>query len=53
MPLADVIGLSIGEREFFLHEGIGWALRECSKTDPHWVIEHLARTAACPAGAKR
>ena len=34
MPLADVNGLSIGEREFFLSKGSGWALREFSKTDP-------------------
>ena len=36
--LADVIEPSIGEREFFLRKGIGWALREFSKTDPDWVI---------------
>ena len=36
--LADVIRPSIGEREFFLRKGIGWALREYSKTDPGWVM---------------
>ena len=40
--LADVIEPSIGEREFFLGKGIGWALREFSKTDPDWVIEFIA-----------
>ena len=40
--LADVIEPSIGEREFFLRKGIGWALREFSKTDPDWVIEFIA-----------
>ena len=35
--LADVIGPSIGHPEFFLRKGIGWALREYSKTDPGWV----------------
>ena len=40
--LADVIELSIGERQFFLRKGIGWALREFSKTDPDWVIEFIA-----------
>ena len=40
--LADVIEPSIGEREFFLRKGIGWALREFSKTDPDWVSEFIA-----------
>ena len=40
--LADVIGPSIGNPEFFLRKGIGWALREFSKTDPDWVVEFVA-----------
>ena len=36
--LADVIRPSIGDPEFFLRKGIGWALREFSKTDPDWVV---------------
>ena len=39
--LADVIEPSIGETEFFLRKGIGWALREYSKTDPDWVSGFL------------
>ena len=39
--LADVIRASIAEREFFLRKGIGWALREYSKTNPDWVIEFV------------
>ena len=35
--LADAIRPSIGDPEFFLRKGIGWALREYSKTDPAWV----------------
>jgi 3-methyladenine DNA glycosylase AlkD len=35
--LADCIAPSLGSREFFLRKGIGWALREYSKTDPAWV----------------
>ena len=35
--LADTIRPSIGDPEFFLRKGIGWALREYSKTDPAWV----------------
>ena len=36
--LADTIRPSIGESEFFLRKGIGWALREYSKIDPAWVM---------------
>ena len=39
--LADVIRPSIGEPDFFLRKGIGWALREFSKTDPDWVVEFV------------
>ena len=35
--LTDAIEPSIGEQEFFLRKGIGWALREYSKTNPEWV----------------
>ena len=35
--LADVIRPSVGHPEFFLRKGIGWALREYSKTNPAWV----------------
>ena len=35
--LADAVRPSIGHPEFFLRKGIGWALREYSKTDPAWV----------------
>lgn len=35
--LAAAIRPSIGASEFFLRKGIGWALREYSKTDPVWV----------------
>ena len=36
--LADAIRPSVGDPEFFLRKGIGWALREYSKTDPAWVL---------------
>ena len=39
--LADVIRPSIDSSEFFLRKGIGWALREYSKTDPAWVTEFV------------
>ena len=40
--LADAIRPSIGHPEFFLRKGIGWALREYSKTDPDWVTAFVA-----------
>lgn len=39
--LADTIRPSIGSSEFFLRKGIGWALREYSKTDPGWVLAFI------------
>ncbi len=41
--LADAIRPSIGSSEFFLRKGIGWALREYSKTDPGWVTAFIER----------
>lgn len=35
--LADAITAALGEGEFFLRKGIGWALREYAKTDREWV----------------
>ncbi len=40
--LDDAISAAIGEREFFLRKGIGWALREYAKTDPEWVRRFVA-----------
>jgi 3-methyladenine DNA glycosylase AlkD len=35
--LCYCIESNVDERDFFLRKGIGWALREYSKTEPHWV----------------
>ena len=35
--------LLASEREFFLRKGVGWALREYSKTDPYAVIAFLRK----------
>jgi len=35
--LTHCISSTIGERDFFLRKGIGWALRDYSRTDPAWV----------------
>lgn len=39
--LRSSIEPNIGDREFFIRKGIGWALREFSKTDPVWVQEFV------------
>jgi 3-methyladenine DNA glycosylase AlkD len=39
--LESTIEPNIGDREFFIRKGIGWALREFSKTDPVWVAEFV------------
>lgn len=39
--LAATIEPNLGDREFFIRKGIGWALREYSKTDPVWVQEFV------------
>lgn len=41
--LSKCIKPSIGHSEFFLRKGIGWALREFSKTDPDWVKEFVEK----------
>jgi 3-methyladenine DNA glycosylase AlkD len=39
--LTATIEPNLGDREFFVRKGIGWALREFSKTDPVWVQEFV------------
>jgi 3-methyladenine DNA glycosylase AlkD len=41
--LYDCILPSLESREFFLRKGIGWALREYSKTDPAAVVRFVRR----------
>jgi 3-methyladenine DNA glycosylase AlkD len=40
--LADCIEPSMDDRDFFARKGIGWALREFSKSDPEWVAQFVA-----------
>lgn len=40
--LADCIQPSLDDKDFFARKGIGWALREFSKTDPDWVRQFVA-----------
>lgn len=34
--------------EFFIQKAIGWALRNCSRFKPDWVLDFVARTALKP-----
>jgi 3-methyladenine DNA glycosylase AlkD len=36
--LATTILASVDDGDFFLHKGIGWALRDYARTDPDWVL---------------
>ena len=44
-----LLGLTInpllGSKEFFINKGIGWILREFSKTNPKWVMDFASKTA--------
>jgi 3-methyladenine DNA glycosylase AlkD len=42
--LGRIIQANNNSREFFINKAIGWALRECSKTDPEWVRNYLQAT---------
>ncbi len=35
--LAAAIEANVGDRDFFIRKGIGWALRQYARTDPGWV----------------
>ena len=47
--LAEVIVNNLGQTEFFINKGIGWALRQYARQDPAWVLAfietHRARMA--------
>ena len=43
--LREVITPSIGDREFFLRKGIGWALRQYSYVAPDWVVTFVGEHA--------
>jgi 3-methyladenine DNA glycosylase AlkD len=40
--LSATVEANLGDRDFFLRKGIGWALRDYSKTDPRWVSAFVA-----------
>ena len=43
----------MAEKEFFLRKGIGWALREYSKTSPEFVIEFINNHADVLSGLSK
>lgn len=43
--LSDIIIAAVGERDFFVRKGIGWALRDYGRTDPDWVRAFVAEHA--------
>jgi 3-methyladenine DNA glycosylase AlkD len=43
--LSDCIAPSLGEREFFLQKGIGWALRSVAWHDPAWTVRYVKQHA--------
>jgi 3-methyladenine DNA glycosylase AlkD len=46
--LAEVIEPNLGDADFFVRKGIGWALREYAKTDPAWVRAFVAEHDLAP-----
>ena len=47
--LTFAVEANVGDRDFFIRKGIGWALREYAKTNPEWVRAFVAGHAALPA----
>ena len=41
-PLLYAVDVSKKEDDFFLRKGIGWALREYSKTDPQTILDYVS-----------
>lgn len=41
--LEDILVANFGSDEFFINKAIGWALREYSKTNAHWVRDFIDR----------
>ena len=41
--LEKILVNNLGQTEFFINKAIGWALRDCSKTNPDWVRDFIER----------
>jgi 3-methyladenine DNA glycosylase AlkD len=46
--LAEAIDANLGDGDFFIRKGIGWALREYAKTNPAWVRAFVAARELSP-----
>ena len=42
--LGEIITALLGSKEFFINKGIGWVLREYSKSNPTWVNDFVNKT---------
>lgn len=40
--LHDVVVANMGDPDFFVRKGMGWALRDYARTDPEWVRQFVA-----------
>jgi 3-methyladenine DNA glycosylase AlkD len=40
--LVDTVTPNLGDREFFIRKGIGWALRQYARVEPQWVAQFVA-----------
>jgi 3-methyladenine DNA glycosylase AlkD len=41
--LEHILVNNLGQTEFFINKAVGWALRDYSKTNPHWVRDFIGR----------
>ena len=41
--LEKIITNNLNNKEFFINKAIGWALRDYSKTNPHWVQDFIEK----------
>jgi 3-methyladenine DNA glycosylase AlkD len=46
--LADVVDANLADPDFFIRKAIGWALRDCARTDPEWVRGYAERRPLSP-----
>jgi 3-methyladenine DNA glycosylase AlkD len=51
--LAQLCSLRASDTEFFIAKAVGWALRDYSHTDPHWVFEYVDSHPELSALARR
>lgn len=50
--LTDTIAANAADPDFFLRKAIGWALRDCARTDPDWVRAFVATQELSPLSVR-